>query len=109
MITVSKEDYLKAILEMEQEGMVPISARLSESLRVTPPAVTAALKRMSRDGVAMVDEEGRIRLTPKGRKAQQLSLSRSKWVKGVLHQKDRLRGEASFQKQHRLAAAGTMA
>ena len=64
--SVSREDYLKAILEMEQDGLIPISARLSESLQVTPPAVTAALKRMSRDGVAMVDRHGRIRLTSKG-------------------------------------------
>src|SRR6266404_9156651 len=71
--SVSREDYLKAILEMEQEGMVPISARLSESLRVTPPAVTAALKRLSRDGLTMVDRRGRIRLTAKGaREAESL-------------------------------------
>ncbi len=71
--SVSREDYLKAILEMEQEGMVPISARLSETLQVTPPAVTAAVKRMVRDGVALVDGRGRIRLTAKGaREAESL-------------------------------------
>jgi DtxR family Mn-dependent transcriptional regulator len=71
--SVSREDYLKAILEMEQEGLIPIGVRLSESLRVTPPAVTAALKRMTRDGLAMVDRHGRIRLTSKGaREAESL-------------------------------------
>jgi DtxR family transcriptional regulator, Mn-dependent transcriptional regulator len=71
--SVSREDYLKAILEMEQEGMIPISVRLSESLRVTPPAVTAALKRLSRDGLAMLDRHGRIRLSAKGaREAESL-------------------------------------
>ena len=48
--SVSQEDYLKAIWEMEQEEQEPISARLSEVLGVTPPAVTAALKRMARNG-----------------------------------------------------------
>jgi len=71
--SVSREDYLKAILEMEQEGLVPIGVRLSESLRVTPPAVTAALKRLTRDGLTMVDRHGRIRLTSKGaREAESL-------------------------------------
>jgi len=48
--SVSREDYLKAIWEMVQEEQEPISARLAEELEVTPPAVTAALKRMTRDG-----------------------------------------------------------
>ena len=43
--SVSREDYLKAIWEMLEEGQPPISARLAEELGVTPPAVTAALKR----------------------------------------------------------------
>jgi DtxR family Mn-dependent transcriptional regulator len=71
--TISRDDYLKAILEMEQDEIVPISARLSKLLRVTPPAVTAALKRMSRDGYVHVDKRGRIRLTAKGgREAESL-------------------------------------
>jgi Mn-dependent DtxR family transcriptional regulator len=48
--SVSQEDYLKALWEMLEENQVPISARLAEELNVTPPAVTAALKRMTRDG-----------------------------------------------------------
>ena len=65
--SVSQEDYLKAILEMEQEEQVPISARLSEELKVTPPAVTAALKRLARNGTVRLERRGRIHLTSKGR------------------------------------------
>lgn len=65
--SVSREDYLKAIWEIVQEEQTPISARLAEDLSVTPPAVTAALKRMTRDGVLRVERDGRIALTPKGR------------------------------------------
>lgn len=65
--TVSQEDYLKAIWEIIQEEQVPIAARLAEELGVTPPAVTAALKRMTRDGYVRVGRNGRIRLTPRGR------------------------------------------
>jgi DtxR family Mn-dependent transcriptional regulator len=66
--SVSQEDYLKAILEMCEENQVPISARLAEELDVTPPAVTAAVKRMARDGHIRVQRGGQILLTHKGRK-----------------------------------------
>jgi DtxR family Mn-dependent transcriptional regulator len=66
--SVSQEDYLKAIWEMQEENQVPISARLAEELGVTPPAVTAAIKRMGRDGHVKVERGGRISLTAKGRK-----------------------------------------
>lgn len=73
--SVSQEDYLKAIWEMLEEDQTPISARLAEELHVTPPAVTAALKRMTRDGHVRVERSGRIDLTQKGRKrAEHLAL-----------------------------------
>jgi len=73
--SVSQEDYLKAIWEMLEGDQVPISARLAEELEVTPPAVTAALKRMARDGHVHVARDGRIDLTRKGRSvAERLAL-----------------------------------
>jgi DtxR family Mn-dependent transcriptional regulator len=73
--SVSQEDYLKAIWEMLQENQTPISARLAEELNVTPPAVTAALKRMTRDGYVRVERTGRIDLTKKGQQyAERLAL-----------------------------------
>ena len=69
--SVSQEDYLKAIWEMLEEDQVPISARLAEELNVSPPAVTAALKRMTRDGHVKVERGGRIHLTAKARKTAQ--------------------------------------
>jgi len=65
--SVSQEDYLKAIWEIVQEEQAPISARLAEDLAVTPPAVTAALKRMARSGYLRVLRGGRIELSPKGK------------------------------------------
>jgi len=69
--SVSQEDYLKAIWELSEENQTPISARLAEELDVTPPAVTAAVKRMARDGHIKVERGGAIRLTGKGRKVAQ--------------------------------------
>ena len=75
MITVSKEDYLKSILEAETEGETVISARLAQLLKVSPPAVTMALRRLKKDGLVRVEAGGEIRLTAIGRNiARKLTL-----------------------------------
>jgi len=75
MITVSKEDYLKAILEVESEGKMVISATLAHWLSVSPPAVTMALRRLKKDGLVRVQGDGHVALTSAGRKiARKLTL-----------------------------------
>jgi DtxR family transcriptional regulator, Mn-dependent transcriptional regulator len=66
-IYVSKENYLKAILEAEAEGRQVISATLAHWLEVSAPAVTMALKRLKRDGLVEVGQDGIVRLTQTGR------------------------------------------
>jgi DtxR family Mn-dependent transcriptional regulator len=69
-ITVSQEDYLKAILEAESEGHNVIPATLAHWLSVSAPAVTMALKRLKRDGFVEVKPDGPdrfIRLTASGK------------------------------------------
>lgn len=66
-IHVSKENYLKAILEAEAEGREVIPALLAHWLEVSAPAVTMALKRLKRDGYAVVGTDGIVRLTAAGR------------------------------------------
>src|SRR5665213_2020701 len=66
-IHVSKENYLKAILEAEAEGREVIPAVLAHWLEVSAPAVTMALKRLKRDGLVTVENDGIVRLTPAGR------------------------------------------
>ena len=66
-ITVSKEDYLKAILEAESEGHHVIPATLAHWLRVSAPAVTMALKRLRRDGYVEMQADGVVRLTVQGK------------------------------------------
>lgn len=75
MITVSKEDYLKSILEADTEGETVISARLAHLLKVSPPAVTMALRRLKKDGLVRVGASGEVSLTAAGRKiAKKLTL-----------------------------------
>lgn len=66
-IHVSKENYLKAILEAQAEGHQVIPAMLAHWLEVSAPAVTMALKRLKRDGYVEVDAEGIVHLTDSGR------------------------------------------
>ena len=66
-IHVSKENYLKAILEAEAEGHQVIPAMLAHWLEVSAPAVTMALKRLKRDGLVETGVDGIVRLTPAGR------------------------------------------
>lgn len=75
MITVSKEDYLKAILEAESEGETVISATLAHWLSVSPPAVTMALRRLKKDGLVKVRTDGQVGLSAAGKKiARRLTL-----------------------------------
>jgi DtxR family Mn-dependent transcriptional regulator len=66
-IPVSKENYLKAILEAEAEGREVIPAVLAHWLEVSAPAVTMALKRLKRNGYVEVGADGIVRLTASGR------------------------------------------
>lgn len=67
-ISVSKEDYLKAVLEAESEGQTVISATLAHWLGVSPPAVSMALRRLKRDGYVEVNSDGVVHLTTQGRR-----------------------------------------
>src|SRR5579859_5098140 len=84
MITGSKEDYLKAILEAESEGQNVISATLAHWLSVSPPAVTMALKRLKKDGLVTVRADGRVQLTPKGRAIAQRTVFRHHLIERML-------------------------
>ena len=53
-ITISKENYLKAIAEAEGEGETVIAATLARWLKVSAPAVTMAIRRLKRDGLIHV-------------------------------------------------------
>jgi DtxR family Mn-dependent transcriptional regulator len=86
MITGSKEDYLKAILEAEGEGQQVISATLAHRLSVSAPAVTMALRRLKRDGLVTVRADGRVQLTPGGRQIARRLMVRHHLIERMLHE-----------------------
>jgi DtxR family Mn-dependent transcriptional regulator len=61
------EEYLETIFEIEEEGIVPIRARLVERLRLSAPAVSETVARLVEQGNVELLDNKRLRLTPKGR------------------------------------------
>jgi DtxR family Mn-dependent transcriptional regulator len=84
MITVSKEDYLKAIARAEAEGEAAIPAALAQSLGVSRPAVTAALKRLAKDSLVRVTKDSSVRLTDQGREIAQRTIFRHHLIERML-------------------------
>jgi DtxR family Mn-dependent transcriptional regulator len=83
-ITISKENYLKAIAEAQSEGETVISASLARWLNVSPPAVTAAIKRLKRDDLIHVADQGEITLTAQGQAIANRILNRHHLIERML-------------------------
>ncbi|MDR6868908.1 DtxR family Mn-dependent transcriptional regulator [Microbacterium resistens] len=62
------EMYLRTILELEEENIVPLRARISERLGHSGPTVSQTVGRMERDGLVVVSEDRRLELTDGGRR-----------------------------------------
>jgi DtxR family Mn-dependent transcriptional regulator len=82
--TVSVENYLKAIYHQGQGGRGVIAARLKETLKVSAPAVTAAVRRLSRQGYVTVDRRRMIALTPQGLEVARHLIARHRLVERLL-------------------------
>jgi len=62
------EMYLRTILELEEEGVPPLRARIAERLHQSGPTVSQTVERMERDGLVQVIETDRhLALTEDGR------------------------------------------
>lgn len=83
-ITISKENYLKAIAEAESEGEPVIAATLARWLGVSAPAVTMAIKRLKRDSLIRVSRDGQLSLTASGRDIANRLLHRHHLIERML-------------------------
>jgi DtxR family Mn-dependent transcriptional regulator len=84
-LTISKEDYLKAVAEAEEESDQAVSsAILRRRLGVSAPAVTAAVRRLKRDGLLKVAPTGMIGLTESGREITSKLLRRHYLIERML-------------------------
>jgi len=61
------EMYLRTIYELEEEGIVPLRARIAERLHQSGPTVSQTVARMERDGLLAVEGDRHLELSTKGR------------------------------------------
>jgi DtxR family Mn-dependent transcriptional regulator len=61
------EMYLRTIYDLEEEGVVPLRARIAERLDQSGPTVSQTVSRMERDGLLHVAGDRHLQLTDKGR------------------------------------------
>ena len=61
------EMYLRTIFELEEEGAVPLRARIAERLGHSVPTVSQTVARMERDGLLTLEGDRRLELTAQGR------------------------------------------
>ncbi|MGM0931664.1 MAG: metal-dependent transcriptional regulator [Actinomycetota bacterium] len=62
------EMYLRTILELEEENIVALRARIAERLRHSGPTVSQTIGRMERDGLVVVTGDRHLELTELGRR-----------------------------------------
>lgn len=61
------EMYLRTIYELDEEGIVPLRARIAERLGHSGPTVSQTVARMERDGLVVVSDDRHLELTVEGR------------------------------------------
>jgi DtxR family Mn-dependent transcriptional regulator len=61
------EMYLRTVFELEEEGIVPLRARIAERLSQSGPTVSQTVARMERDGLLEVAGDRQLALTAAGR------------------------------------------
>ncbi|MEU4542378.1 metal-dependent transcriptional regulator [Nonomuraea dietziae] len=61
------EMYLRTIYELEEEGIVPLRARIAERLQQSGPTVSQTVARMERDGLVRVEGDRHLAMTDLGR------------------------------------------
>ncbi|MBP2704913.1 metal-dependent transcriptional regulator [Microbispora sp. RL4-1S] len=61
------EMYLRTIFELEEEGIVPLRARIAERLQQSGPTVSQTVARMERDGLVTVEGDRHLSMTDLGR------------------------------------------
>jgi DtxR family Mn-dependent transcriptional regulator len=103
--TASVQDYLGAIYDLAGSGQPVIGARLAKHMRVSPPAVTEALQRMSRAGYIRVGSGKAIAFTRRGKALAEVMARRhrllERWLTDILG----LNWTEAHEEAHRLEHA----
>ena len=72
----TENEYLIQLYMLLREGRPVIGARIAERMGVSPPAVTQAMRRLAQHGLAVLDPDDGLRLTPRGRDQAERTIRR---------------------------------
>ena len=72
------EMYLRTIYDLEEEGVVPLRARIAERLEQSGPTVSQTVARMERDGLVRVAGDRHLELTDKGAELERHLMERQR-------------------------------
>ncbi|HLS50077.1 MAG TPA: metal-dependent transcriptional regulator [Actinomycetaceae bacterium] len=78
------EMYLKTVFELEEEGMVPMRARIAERLGHSGPTVSQTVARMERDGLVTLGDDRQLTLTELGREKATTVMRRHRLAERLL-------------------------
>ena len=68
MMTVNREDYLRALYILEEKKSELRATDLAEYLNVSKPSVSEMVKELDKEGLVSYKKYSKLKFTPKGRK-----------------------------------------
>jgi DtxR family Mn-dependent transcriptional regulator len=80
----SQEMYLRTVLELEEEGITALRARLSERLQLSAPAVSEGVTRLEAQGLVALDDKRVVSLTVEGRKIAERVMRKHRLIERLL-------------------------
>ena len=107
MISPVIEEYLQTLHFMLRDGQQTIGARLAERMGVSPPTVTATLRRMERDGLITYGPHKEVLLTDVGREAAAASVRRHALIERLLTDFLQMPWDEAHEESHGLEHAIT--
>lgn len=78
------EMYLRTIFELEEEGIVPLRARIAERLQQSGPTVSQTVARMERDGLLRVENDRHLVMTDEGSRLATLVMRKHRLAERLL-------------------------
>jgi DtxR family Mn-dependent transcriptional regulator len=78
------EMYLRTVWELEEEGIVPIRARLVERLGLSAPAVSETVARLEQEDLLRITPSRKLELTEEGRKRAMSVMRKHRLVERLL-------------------------
>ncbi|MBB4934063.1 DtxR family Mn-dependent transcriptional regulator [Lipingzhangella halophila] len=76
--------YLRTIFELEEEGIVPLRARIAERLQQSGPTVSQTVARMERDGLLRVENDRHLVMTDEGSRLATLVMRKHRLAERLL-------------------------